>query len=389
MSLLTITTLLSGMWRASLMLPAGELPFEMELQTLDQKTTAVIINASEKIMVNDISFDGDSVFFRMPYYDSEIRAAVLGNSLSGMYYNYNRTDKNQIPFYAEHGLNYRFNPRSKPMDLSDQKWQITFSPHSPSAYEAIGVFQQKEQQKVWGTFIIGSGDHRYLEGIIEGDSLQLSCFDGSHAFLYKAKITADSIKGVFYSGIHWAETFEGKLNPDFELNPDATRSTLKQNVPITFYLPDLDGEMVSFPNRNYRDNVCVIQILGSWCPNCIDETAFYAEFEKKYRDRNVKFIGVSFEKTQDFEVAQYKLKRIQKAFSVEYPILYGGSTSKEDISLALPFIEKIKAYPTTLVLNKNGKLVYVHTGFTGPATGEYYLKYMDDFTHLIKTLLLD
>jgi len=387
MSLLSITAILSGMWRAVLFLPSGELPFQMEFSTQNQQSTAIIINASERIVAKEISYSGDSIFIRLPLYDSEIRAQINGNRMTGTFYNYNRADKNQIPFAAEHGLNYRFKPNGNNNTLPGKKWQILFGENKIAGYDAIGIFENKNQNTVWATFVIGSGDHRFLEGNFDGDSLFLSCFDGSHAFMYRAKIFGDSIRGIFYSGMHWAEPFEGKVNDQFELNDELTKSTLKAGEEIKFYLPDMDGEMYRFGPKQAEGKVTVIQILGSWCPNCIDESAYYAEFEKKYRNSDLQFIGIAFEKTQDFEIAQNKLKRLTKQYAIEYPILFGGSTAKEDLLESLPFIEKIRAYPTTLIINKKGALVKVHTGFTGPATGAYYDAFKEKFNLTIKNLL--
>ncbi|HNT79509.1 MAG TPA: TlpA family protein disulfide reductase, partial [Bacteroidia bacterium] len=183
MSLLSITAVLSGMWRAVLFLPSGELPFQMEFSTQNQQSTAIIINASERIVAKEISYSGDSIFIRLPLYDSEIRAQINGNRMTGTFYNYNRADKNQIPFAAEHGLNYRFKPNGNNNTLPGKKWQILFGENKIAGYDAIGIFENKNQNTVWATFVIGSGDHRFLEGNFDGDSLFLSCFDGSHAFM--------------------------------------------------------------------------------------------------------------------------------------------------------------------------------------------------------------
>ena len=94
-----------------------------------------------------------------------------------------------------------------------------------SSYEAVGVFNQKDN-RVTGTFLTTTGDYRYLEGNIIGDSLLLSCFDaGGHAFLFKAKVGADKkMTGTFTSGFTGFETWTAQLDPKAEL-PDANSLT--------------------------------------------------------------------------------------------------------------------------------------------------------------------
>jgi hypothetical protein len=58
-----------------------------------------------------------------------------------------------------------------------------------------------------GTFLTETGDYRYLEGMMHNGKLYLSCFDGSHAFLFIAENNGTEItKGDFYSGLHGMKT---------------------------------------------------------------------------------------------------------------------------------------------------------------------------------------
>ena len=53
----------------------------------------------------------------------------------------------------------------------------------------------------------------------------------------------------------------------------------------------------------------------------------------------------------------------------------------------LPFIGVIKSYPTMVILDKQGKVFEVHSGFDGPATGEAHQRFKADFDRKIKELL--
>ena len=64
--------------------------------------------------------------------------------------------------------------------------------------KALAEFEQTGD-KLTGSFITPSGDYRFLEGIVTGDSLKLSTFDGSHAYTFYAKIaSAQKITGGVY-----------------------------------------------------------------------------------------------------------------------------------------------------------------------------------------------
>jgi thiol-disulfide isomerase/thioredoxin len=142
--------------------------------------------------------------------------------------------------------------------------------------------------------------------------------------------------------------------------------------------------------------------MGSWCPNCMDETAYLAQLYKKYtkkgiapfdtihetnHTRQVEIIGLAYERTSDPEKAKNNIKRLKERFGVEYEILITGLTGKDKASQSLPFLNGIMAFPTTLILNKDHKVVSVYTGFNGPATGKAYEEYVFKTEKLIKSLL--
>src|SRR5690242_15359429 len=63
-----------GSWRFVLQLnDSTELPFNAEVKG----NTMDIINSDERISVEDIQYSGDSVFIRMPVFDSEFRGEVF------------------------------------------------------------------------------------------------------------------------------------------------------------------------------------------------------------------------------------------------------------------------------------------------------------------------
>ena len=50
-------------------------------------------------------------------------------------------------------------------------------------------------------------------------------------------------------------------------------------------------------------------------------------------------------------------------------------------------IDGVKSYPTTLYIDKNGKIIKTYTGFYGPGTGSYYENYLKETELFLKELL--
>ena len=78
---------------------------------------------------------------------------------------------------------------------------------------------------------------------------------------------------------------------------------------------------MSINDERYKGKVVLIQIMGSWCPNCMDETAFLSDYYNKNKHRGLEVIGLAYERTTDFEKNKKLLKPYIERFNVQYPIL--------------------------------------------------------------------
>ncbi|WP_317899052.1 TlpA disulfide reductase family protein [Aurantibacillus circumpalustris] len=367
-----------------------ELPFNFTVIYKNKKPIIEIRNADERITIDEITIIGDSVNFKMPIFDTEFKTVLAGRDLEGVWINNYKTQKNKIKFKATFGETKRFlfTPE-EPNPLFEGKWEVTFSPNEKESSKAIGIFKHLEQTDyITGTFLTETGDYRYLEGIKNGNQLFLSAFDGSHAFLFTAEYSNETLSGTFYSGSSWQESWIGKRNPTFKLR-DAEEISFAKNKDekLNFSFPNLEGKQISLSDKRYENKPVVVQIMGSWCPNCMDESAYFSTIYKLYKDQGLEIIALAFEKTTDFEKAKKQVARLKTRLNIDYEILITQQTGKDKASETLTALNKITAFPTTLFLNKEHKVVKVHTGFNGPATGNEYVIFKQRTENLIKNLL--
>jgi hypothetical protein len=120
----------------------------------------------------------------------------------------------------------------------------------------------------------------------------------------------------------------------------------------------------------------------------MDETAYLADFYKKYKSKGLEIIGIAYEKTTDLEKAKNNLLRLVNRFGVEYEVLMTGLSGKERASESMPFLNGVMAFPTTIILDRQHKVRSIYTGFSGPATGKEFEKYKAKNESLITELLL-
>lgn len=383
-------SLTEGQWLAELEVTDNQIiPFNFTLEKANSGYTIKIYNSEEVISVDEISIKNDSIRIQMPVYEGYISGKFTKNTIEGKFIK--ESLDRVVPFKAIFGVEERFRD-SKPATVNiSGAWEVAFSKNTPDSYMAKGIFTQTGD-KVNGTFRTKIGDYRYLDGVIDKDSLKISAFDGAHAFVFTAKVTDSTINGNFYSGNHFKEPFEGKRNEDFEL-PDADALTfLKEGYDkFAFSFPNASGDMISLEDERFKDKVVLVQIMGTWCPNCLDETKFYVDYLKNNPNIDFEIVALAFEYTKTKEGAFKAISRLKERIGVTYPILLAqvGSSDKVLSQQKLPMLNHVIAYPTSIFIDKKGKVRKIHTGFNGPATGDKYITFKKEFDVFVNELLVE
>lgn len=384
-----------SLYRATLQCPGGEIPFRLELEENSNTPRAWIINGSERILVPTVVRRPDIVVLDFEHYDSLIDAVWDGHDPDGhlrMRGTWRkRTGKNdwsKLPFVAVSDVEYRFPPATNAASESPitGRWSVKFS---KSDDPAVGVFKQNRDGSVEGTFLTPGGDYRYLAGDYIGGRLRLSCFDGSHAFLFDARLQPDgTLDGDFWSGGSWHEKWTARRDDRAALPDGFKATTAVQGVRLDkLKFPDLTGKERSLADPEFAGKARIIEVFGSWCPNCSDEAAYLADLDRRYRSKGLRIVGLAFELTGDFHHDAKNVTKFSARHGTEYPILIAGIRDREKASAALPMLDKLRAYPTTIFLDEKGNVRAVYTGFSGPATGPDYEAVKRQFEQTIEKLL--
>jgi thiol-disulfide isomerase/thioredoxin len=379
----------SGVYRGTIKLQGQTLPFTFEVAKNEQgQYVAWLKNASEKLKLDEISIENDSVKMVLHIFDAELRAKIDGNTLDGFYYkNYDKSFK--LPFNATFGEDFRFEKiNTAPAHDFSGKYAVTFISDKKDTTVSIGIFTQKGNYAE-GTFLTPTGDYRYLEGNVVQDKLYLSTFDGNHAFLFIAAKDGDNkLVGDYWSGKALHEVWTG-IKDDNAKMPDAEGLTyLKKGFDkVDFTFKDLNGNPVTPSDQKFKNKVLVLQIFGTWCPNCMDETKFLSDWYRANSQRGVEILGLAYERKDDFEYASSRVKKMKQKLDVPYDFVIAGTNDKEKAGETLPMLNKVLSFPTTIFVGRDGKVKHIRTGFEGPGTGIYYDQFKDRFNEIINELL--
>ncbi len=379
------TELKQGIWRGKIHMQDEVLPFNFNVIKDKDKYKIDLLNSKETIPLDEVHIVGDSVFISLHIFDIDLRAKINKQTLTGWYIK-NYKENYKVPFTATYGKATRFdNPKST--TKFNGSWQTTFVEEDGTTYPAVGIFKKKGDL-LTGTFLTETGDYRYLEGYTNGNKMRLVTFDGNHAFIFNATIKNDSLIGEFLSGKSYKETFTAYKDSSAKLTKATELTYLKEGYDhIEFSFPNLEGNNVTLKDKKYQHKVVLLQIFGTWCPNCMDETKFYANWYQKNKDKDVEIIGLAYEAKDNFEYAKARVEKMKQKYKVGYDYVIAGVYDKEAAAKTLPMLNHIISFPTTIFIDKKGKVRRIHTGFSGPATGKYYQEFVDDFNRFMKQLI--
>jgi thiol-disulfide isomerase/thioredoxin len=304
----------------------------------------------------------DTLRGTFPVFASDLWLVATEDGYKGEYY---RTDAN----------NYRL-----PLELVPGRMTFEQSPSEfPSQYAITRYIGEQEKPALLqldkkdgvlvGTIATSTGDSRFMTGYEVEGGFELIGFDGRFIYKVSAKVTDGTIEGHVWAGMTGYYTFSGTSDESAVLeNPEEMSKLRDDYTHIEWHLPGLDGDTVHFDSRTITKPT-ILAIQGSWCPNCMDEgrvlDQYYREFEGA-----IDVYGLSYEYSGTLEKATAAVQKMERDLGTSFPMVIATYGAKQDRNAVLP-LEQIRSYPTSIMLDHQGNVVKIHTGFYGPSTKEY------------------
>ncbi len=161
-----------------------------------------------------------------------------------------------------------------------------------------------------------------------------------------------------------------------KVDPNVLAETLTRvkdpNEPFRFSGVNAEGKTVTQDSSEFKGKPLIIDIFGTWCPNCHDEAPVLQNLYRKYHDQGLEVVGLAYEYVDDQprnlrQIAIYRAK-----YGLTFPLLLTGTTDKGQIAKTLPQLDNFGAFPTSIFVDRNGHVHAILAGFSGPSTGSKY-----------------
>jgi len=381
-----------GMWRGIVELPDGiSVPFRMNLDFSGDSPSGYFLVGDEKTQIPEISKNGNAVTLGFSEYNAEIRGNWDGAQLAGNYLRIRANETKSMKFTASPEKEaYKPINISTSGPLPDGNYQVFF--------QAQKVIDDSTVAKLWnkdgilyGTFIAPDGDYGLMVGAPSAKGIQLSRFTGWQAIA----ITLEPDGGVWSGNLYSAsnpkpQSFVLQARSDLDVELPATKKTAMKNPKAEFAFSgvSLTGATVRQTDETFKGKALIVDIMGTWCHNCLDESPVLQRIQEKFGKDGLQIVGLSFEISADPALAKKNLQLFKDRFGLTYTLLFCGSLDDANVKRQIHRqLDNFFAYPTTIFIDKNHTVQAIHSGFKGPGTGEEFQRQIREFEELTAKLV--
>ncbi len=370
-------------WDATVNVNGVEIPFRFDLSVDGTNATGNFFNGDEPMPSSSGRLSNGTLLLNWDPFASKLEATLRDGVLDGQYTRQSTT-RAVYPFHAKPYSGAQASREAAPSIAGT--WQIpTKSPKGELAWRLI---VEQSGANVSASILRVDGDTGALTGTYRDGKFVLSHFSGLRPALFEITLQKDGSLDILQNGktkltaIRWDKArAQGLPEPT-----DPTKHTTVKDPGESFRysFPDLDGHLITNNDARFRGKVVLVNIMGSWCPNCHDETPFLVELYRKYHERGLEIVALSFEEADQLKNPT-RLRAFIKKYGIEYTVLLGGEPdqAKDKLTQAVNW----NAWPTTFILGRDGLVRAVHAGFPSSATGDLHRQAKAEFAGEVEKLL--
>jgi thiol-disulfide isomerase/thioredoxin len=379
----TATSDVAGLWHGTITVSGQEIPFRIEFTARDGSLQGWFFNGDERVTSTSGRVVGESLSVEFAHYGTKLEAVLQDGHLKGTY---GRAGRSPYAFRAVRGA--RTETPSGEVPAIAGEWEVAVQ--TAKGESAWRLLVNQRGADLAATILRVDGDTGTLTGGYRDGRFVLSHFSGARPAVLTLTPREQGELQVELSGRRTytalrpsAARAKGLAGPT---DPELHTSIRNPAEPFQFRFKDLNGQEVSASDERFAGKVLVVNITGSWCPNCHDEAPFLVELHQKYRAKGLEVIALSFEEAEQLQDPKRLRAFIQK-YGIGYTVLLGGEPS--ELQAKLPQAVNLNSWPTTFFVGRDGRVRNVHAGFPGKASGPLHEEAKRHFLANVERLLAE
>jgi thiol-disulfide isomerase/thioredoxin len=392
-----------GLWDGAIQGKAGEVNFAIDLEQQGSAIHAVLVNATDRQPFTSATWTGEVLTLRLDYYDGILTAHFVSpQRMEGEYSRQTSRGMVHIPLVL---TPHHDSAPGKPWTGATLAGDWLFHPADAEGAEknTLATFQQQQisaaDGKVPATGIIEyvSGDTGLLHGalfeVANGQAhFHLSRFDGIHVLALDGEFQPDgSLKGQM-GGFVSVASFTAERSKDVanaDPNVLAEGLTKVKDPREAFHFSGVDeaGKTLDQNSPQFKGKPILIDIFGTWCPNCHDEAPVLEKLYRKYHAQGLEIVGLAYEYTDDTARNLRQIGIYRAKFGLTYPLLLAGTTAEGQIAKTLPQLVNFGAFPSSIFIDRSGHVHAILAGFSGPSTGDKYTEVQQRMDKLAREIV--
>lgn len=358
----------SGTWIGTSQVNGREVPFQLEISGSGDAVRGALVNGKERSPVSSGSYSNGHLILHFDYYANTLDATLQNGTLTGTFAGRARS----VPITAR--LNGKLPPAAANPPRIAGVWDVAVDNGSKGEH-SWKLRVRQTGPNVDAVIERIDGDTGNLYGVWRDGAFAVSHFTAAGPSFAVLRPQPDGTLQLETSAHGGAlQVFSARRASPVHtvaLEPldDPLHHTSLRNPdePLAFRFPDLNGKFVSSSDSEFRHKVTIVAIGGSWCPNCQDEAPFLETLYRKYHDRGLRIVELSFEEQSQL-ANPTRLKAVIQKFGITYPVLLAGTP--DQLSQTFPRVANLDCWPTAFFIGRDGLVKAIHTGYSGPATGK-------------------
>lgn len=377
---------LKGRWDGFVSYGDYKIPFPLEFSQKGNDITASFFNGDDRVTSTAGRLSGETLTVNFDHYATRLNATFKDGVVHGTYGNF------KYGFHDFEATPHKQDAKVPATDVPDISGVWALPTESPKGEHAWRLIVRQSGGNVSAAILRVDGDTGALEGGFRGDRFVLNHFDGARASAMEIVARKDGRLDVTLNGFkNPAKRYEAVRLDEAKAkglpepaDPDGHTRVKNAEEVFAFGAPDLDGNTVSNTDARFKDKVVIVNVTGSWCPNCHDEAPYLQELYRKYHKQGLEIVALDFEEPEQRKDPA-RLRAFIHKYGIEYTYLVAGEPS--ELQAKISQAENLNSWPTTFFLGRDGKVRAIHAGFAAAASGPYNVELKKETTARIEKLL--